>query len=185
MEHELITQAELARRHGVSKMAVTKWRQRGWISLTGGLVDAGEAARSLQQHRKPTQARPVARRIDPRAHQPVQLARAAVLALLEALDVRCTPADCGPVRVEQGAQAVGMRATLNPSTGCFQLALPDGEVVAGGGFTLDGPAALEACRLAIASPLHRSEVEVTVRLDLLPALARPFGPAHKESVTAR
>lgn len=183
MERELITQAELARRLGVSKMAVTKWRQRGWISLTDGLVDAVAAMDALRRHRGPEQrhAAAVPRRTDV---GPVRVSRAAVLALLEALDgLGVQPGACDAARVQQGAQAVGLVATQDPDTGRFRLCRPNGATAGGAASTMDGPATLEVCRLAVDPPLHDPTAVVSVRLDLLPALARPY--LQPESVTAR
>lgn len=52
-DQELITQAEFARRHGVTRQAVHDWVQRGVITLHDGLVDEAEALAAIDQVRDP------------------------------------------------------------------------------------------------------------------------------------
>ena len=56
----LITQAEYARRIGVSKVAVHKWVRAGIIPLRDGLIDPGEADRCRAAHCDPTRSKGLA-----------------------------------------------------------------------------------------------------------------------------
>lgn len=49
----LITQAEFARRHGISRQAVNDYVTRGIIALHGGLIDEAEALQSIADKRDP------------------------------------------------------------------------------------------------------------------------------------
>lgn len=44
-----MSQAELAKRHGVSRKTVTSWKARGYLVVSGGKVDAEASDRALAQ----------------------------------------------------------------------------------------------------------------------------------------
>jgi len=53
----LETKADYARRHGVSKPAVGKWEERGWLVMSEGKVDVEESDKLLKKFRSPSDPR--------------------------------------------------------------------------------------------------------------------------------
>jgi hypothetical protein len=53
----LVTKAEYARRHGVSKPAVGKWEARGWLVMHEGKVDVEKSDANLSKYRDPADGR--------------------------------------------------------------------------------------------------------------------------------
>ncbi len=49
---ELVTQAEFARQLHVSKTTVSKWKKRGWLTLSGNLIDAEATMATLDRYRQ-------------------------------------------------------------------------------------------------------------------------------------
>lgn len=54
----LVNQAEIARRYGVSRKTVTKWKESNWLVMSGNLVDVEATDKVLKKYR-PTTAKPV------------------------------------------------------------------------------------------------------------------------------
>jgi hypothetical protein len=57
----LVTKAEFARRHGVSKPAVQKWERNGWLVLSEGKVDAEASDAKLAKYRDSKDGRATAK----------------------------------------------------------------------------------------------------------------------------
>lgn len=58
----LLTKAEFARRHGVSKPAVGKWEKNGWLVLSEGKVDAEASDKKLATYRDSKDGRATAKK---------------------------------------------------------------------------------------------------------------------------
>lgn len=184
MEAELLTRAEFARQMDVSKMAVTKWVQRGWVRLVDGKIDADQAKADLQRFRanempamRPTMSPTL-----------LPISRQAVVRLLRALDDSGLSWHRRPdsERLPAAAAAVGMTARAGArqddlgGVGWELHGLASrteaSRCIAGEGFTLNGAGILELCRLHVDPGTAVSQVkgQVKVCLELVPALARPY-----------
>ncbi len=204
----LLTQAEYARRCGVSRQAVGQWKGNGRLVLQGSQVDAEASDAALKHYRRNamptslTDGGPVKRgRMD--ANVPVQLDTvpvrlpcAEVLRRLTALD--WTPAfawtdTAQDQRARLAAICVGLTACSSPVIddghwGGYQLrytsdaadALNRDDIAAGFGFECDAWDLLVRCWAEL-EPVGEGD-EVTVRLDLLHLLAHPFSEHDKRAL---
>ncbi|MFL9930865.1 hypothetical protein P0D88_16760 [Paraburkholderia sp. RL18-103-BIB-C] len=202
----LVSQAEYARRLGVTRAAVAQWRKAGKLVLQGRQVDAEATDALLKRYRRDglpeinedaksvKRGRPGVKQAGQLNTEPVCLTCAEVMARLAAMDWTRT-VDWSPKAQEErarlaaeciGWQAVQSEARDDGHWGGFQLRIPasieaygltaDG-IPAGHGFELDLWDVLQAVRDEL-QPIDDND-EVTVRLDLLPLLAHPFSEHDK------
>lgn len=197
----LVSQAEYARRLGVSRAAVAQWKKAGRLVLQGDKVDVEETDARLKRYRRdglpdivadtPTvkRGRPLVKQLDALNTEPVCLTCVEVMERLAALDWTQSfdwSPEAQDERARLAAQCIGWEAVKSPVRddghwGWFQLRIPayiaahgltDNAVPAGHGFELDAWDVLKACRAEL-EPIDDDD-EMTVRLDLLPLLAHPF-----------
>lgn len=213
--NELVTQAEHARRCGVSRKSVTIWKSRGLLKLDGDLVDFEASYKGERWHAsaakfhktattEPTPSQGAAERSSSvRKTSPPKLTkmtRGEVASRLRGLDWTGTfdwSETAMHDRTVRAAAVAGLEAVQSPLDddghwGGYQLrnlavqAVHGGlcfeAVAAGFGFELDTFQALAECREHLHYPDDTADdlaEVIEVRLDLLPLLAYPFGPAHQ------
>lgn len=197
----LVSQAEYARRLGVSSAAVAQWKKAGKLTLQGVKVDVEATDAFLDRYRRaglppvklktktvkrgrPAAADSAKLNVKPADLTPLHLTLADIDERLRALDYTQT-FEWTPEAMEQRARLVatclGWRAVESPLKddghwGGFQLRMGRSDnVVAGFGFELSALDVLFECRdqVSLDSP-DDCDCEQSVRLDLLPLLARPF-----------
>lgn len=198
----LVSQAEYARRLGVSSAAVAQWKKAGKLTLQGVKVDVEATDAFLEMYRraglppvKPKtktvkRGRPAATDSaklngKPANLTPRDLTLADIDGRLRALDYT-QEFDWSPEAMKQRARLVatclGWHAIESERRddghwGGFQLRIDkqDGGVAAGYGFELSACEVLYECRdqVSVDDP-DDADVTQLVRLDLLPLLARPF-----------
>jgi transcriptional regulator with XRE-family HTH domain len=192
-----VSQAEFARACGVSRQAVTKWKQdHGFLVFVGSKIDVAASRDLLARYRRAGVPDALRRYLAGDRSQPTErgrkltLPRGEWMQRLQALDWTHTPAwtdDAQHQRVLAAAALVGLVAELDDAPdgisrhGGYQL-----RVWAGHGFELDAHEALAECRLAIAYPDDGPE-ELAEAMTMDPAslalLAYPFNPGHQRPNT--
>jgi transcriptional regulator with XRE-family HTH domain len=205
---EFISQAEYARRLGVSRAAISQWKTEGRLVTQGTKVDVEASDAKLKRYRReglpdiqPTtktvkRGRPSVKHAEQLNTEPVRLTCDELVERLAGLDWTQT-FDWAPAaqdeRARLAAQCVGWHAVRSLMIddghwGGFQVRIPGYEgvtgpaaidgVAAGHGFELDVWDVLKVCRDEL-EPIDDDD-EFTVRLDLLPLLAHPFDENDKQ-----
>lgn len=202
----LVTQAEFARMHDVSAVAVNKWKKRGMLAMVGNQVDAQASNEKLKRYRdshdpRATRGKTAAGNIGvaPGKQQGstwTQMKAAEIRAKLAALDwtqkFEWSEAEIAR-RVSRAAACAGMVAVQSEARddghwGGYQVrnlaALkqrggPCYECIeAGYGFELDAHEVIGHCRHAFDDEFHDDDELIDVDISLLSALALPFGEAQ-------
>ncbi|SIT38648.1 hypothetical protein BN2475_160028 [Paraburkholderia ribeironis] len=202
----LVSQAEYARRLSVTRAAVGQWKKAGRIVTEGSQVNVEASDARLKRYRRAglpeineatktvKRGRPSVKQAGQLNSEPVCLTCVEITERLEAIDWTQTfdwSAEAQDERVRLAARCIGWEAVRSTVTddghwGGFQLRIlasieaygltADG-IPAGHGFELDGWQVLRECRDEL-EPIDDGD-EMTVRLELLPLLARPFGEWDK------
>lgn len=193
----LLSQAEYARRIGVSRPAIAQWKKAGHLVMQGSQVDVEATDALLKRYRRgglPKDLAPIESVKRPTKNvkqttllntSPVSLTISEIAARLAELDWKQDfdwSEEAQAERALKAAACIGWEAVTSPLRddghwGGYQLRtvaepLHADHVVAGHGFELDVWEVLCKCRDEISPP--DEEDEVSVRLDLLSFLARPF-----------
>jgi hypothetical protein len=208
MTDNLITKAEFARICQVSKPAVAKWVAQGCAIETNSRIDVKATADAMTRLRRDGvpaafSAWLAGGACAPRAGKPArsgsgttELRREHIVARLKEKDWT-TPFDPDPAtfhaRAVAAAKAIGLELIQSDLRddghwGGYQLryagasksgaAINRSAIVAGFGFELEDFDVLSECREAIDHPDAGPDDLFIVNLDLLSALAFPFGPHH-------
>ncbi|MGF6664834.1 hypothetical protein QF000_006502 [Paraburkholderia atlantica] len=202
----LVSLAEYARRVGKTRAAVTQWKKAGRLVLQGDKVDVEASDARLRRYRRNglpeingdaksvKRGRPSVKQAGTLNIEPVCLTCAEIMERLADLDWTQEfgwSASSLEERARLAAECIGWEAVRSPVVddghwGGFQLRIPAyiaahgltaDAVPAGRGFELDLWDVLETCRAEL-EPIDHGD-EMTVRLDLLPLLARPFSEYDK------
>lgn len=190
---QFITKAEYARRAGVSRASVTQWANAGRIVLQGDLVNVEESDAMLEKYRRG--GLPKIKQ-DVKQTGPVSLTYREIGERLAALDWQQPQQwddDSQARRARQAAKCVGLELVESARRddahfGGWRLTVPGAgdtpdleQIAAGFGFELGLFDVLEVCREHL-GPMDGDSLDssIVVRLDLLPALARPFGECDKK-----
>ena len=195
----LVSQAEYARRLGITGAAVSQWKKAKKLVIIDGLIDVEKSDAYLKKYRTngmpeiKKQAENVKHRV-PTVKQkgelnvkPVCLTCADVMGRLAALDYTQTfdwTDAAQEARAKLAAQCLGWSAVQSDKRddghwGGFQLRMDSGGIAAGYGFELMADEVLLEC-LRQVEPIDDDD-EITVRLDLLPLLARPFHYSDRQN----
>lgn len=203
-----VSMAEYARRVGVSRAAISHWKREGRLVLQGSQVDVEATDARLKRLRREglpdiqpatksvKRGRPSVKHAEQLNTEPVSIRCAELVERLAAMDWTQT-FDWAPAaqdeRARLAAQCVGWHAVRSLMLddghwGGFQVRIPGYEgatgptaidgVAAGHGFELDVWDVLKVCRAEL-EPIDDDD-GMTVRLDLLHLLARPFGEYDKQ-----
>jgi hypothetical protein len=194
----LVSQAKYARMRGVSRAAITQWKERGWLEFQGDLVDVDASNRYLKKYRpgglpNPGQdeqavKQPV-KRVSLKNGPAQRLTRREVIRRLKELDFTQTftwTREAKEQRAIMAARSILWDAVEEEGRrGYFQLRLRsgselDGVPVRGFDFGLSASDVLHECRDDL-TPEDDSdaEEEVVVHLSLLHWLAYPFWESQK------
>ena len=198
----LLTQAEHARRCGVSRKSVTAWKHSGLLVMVGDRVDFDRSYRgerwksSVRGLFADERAAPASRQAGGRSG-PITVSRGEVLAELQRLDWS-TP--WSPASVDERLRLAAALVGLEPVTstlrddghwGGFQLRERDagdpplqGKVVLGYGYEVSAFDVLDYCRDFLAGPddtVEDLDDTVEVCFDQLHLLAYPFADWHTPS----
>jgi hypothetical protein len=206
IEPERVTQADFARRCGVSRKSVTKWKTEGRIVMAGDLVDVAASTEKLRRYRREglpaglrdpgaRVAAPARRRAAPPAV--ATMTRAELQAAIEAADMAGPPRDWSDAaqvaRMHAAARTLGLEAMQSPVRddghhGGWQLrdattapgASITDAIVAGYGYELEPFEVIEACRRLADEFADEYPGEVlTADPNGVAALALPHLKAHE------